>query len=242
MVHFFRTRSAKNHIKVPRPFLQRKRPLAGDFRINESPANSPKHILIVMDGMREFTTKALEWTLENLISAAGCTVTLLGVMPWLNIPLAYKTQLDVWSVISEEFGFAGDKSCEWKCDLKYLKLKAVIELCKSYGVTLRKKVVMGYPSRLLVVEQITSLHPTWVVFDRHQKNMDFYSKRIPCNLVVMNEDGQVDMIKGQPIIDSGGSTPAGDSPALLLPPPELIISDKLKGILKERSQGSHEFS
>lgn len=30
----------------------------------------------------------------------------------------------------------------------------------------QKDVLMGYPSKLLVVEKITSLHATWVVFDR----------------------------------------------------------------------------
>ena len=30
----------------------------------------------------------------------------------------------------------------------------------------QKKVVMGHPLRLLIVEQISSLHATWVVFDK----------------------------------------------------------------------------
>ena len=29
----------------------------------------------------------------------------------------------------------------------------------------QKKIVMGYPQRLLVVEQVATLCPTWVVFD-----------------------------------------------------------------------------
>lgn len=55
--------------------------------VKDSPASAdnPKHVVLVMDGMRGFTTEPLEWALENLIPT-GCTVTLLGVMPWLNIP------------------------------------------------------------------------------------------------------------------------------------------------------------
>ena len=62
-------------------------------------------------------------------------------------------------------------------------------------------------------------------------------------MVVMNENGEVDMISGRSIIDSSGemssSTP-GESPALV-PTPELIISKQLKGLIQmERSQGNHD--
>lgn len=59
-------------------------------------------------------------------------------------------------------------------------------------------------------------------------------------MVVMNENGEVDMIKGRSIIESSAemSNTPGESPALV-PTPKLIISDQLKGlILKERSQGN----
>lgn len=47
--------------------------------------NTDKHVVVVMDGMTEFTTEPLQWALDNVVTA-DCTVTLLGVMPWLNIP------------------------------------------------------------------------------------------------------------------------------------------------------------
>lgn len=50
-----------------------------------SPGNTNKHVVVVMDGMTEFTTEPLQWALDNVVTAE-CTVTLLGVMPWLNIP------------------------------------------------------------------------------------------------------------------------------------------------------------
>ncbi|KAI5327591.1 hypothetical protein L3X38_026987 [Prunus dulcis] len=199
--------------------------------------NITKHVLIVMDGMKEFTTEPLEWALENVINA-GSTVTLLGVMPWLNIPLSSKTWLDVWPVGLEELSFVKEKN-EWKSDLKYLKLQKVVDLCNKYGVFPQKKVIMGYPSRLLVVEQITTLHATWVVFDRHQKNdRKFYAGKLPCNMVMMNEEGEVDMIKGRPMIDSDSAV--GESPASLLSTPQLMICDHLKGILKKRAQDLHQ--
>ncbi|XP_048320265.2 uncharacterized protein LOC125419109 [Ziziphus jujuba] len=167
--------------------------------------DSNNHVVIVMDGMKEFSSELLEWALKNIISA-GSVITLLGVMPWLNIPLSVKTWLDVWSLELEELPFVREKN-EWKSDAKYLKLQTIVDLCRNYGVLLEKKVVMGYPSRSMIVEKVASLHATWVVFDRHQKkNSDFYAKKIQCNMVVVNEDGEFDIInKGsRQMIDNSG--------------------------------------
>lgn len=49
---------------------------------------------------------------------------------------------------------------------------------------------------------------------------------------MMNENGEADMIRAQPMINSANSTP-GESPASLIPTPQLMISDNLKEILNE---------
>ncbi|XP_031248760.1 uncharacterized protein LOC116106531 [Pistacia vera] len=220
-----------------RPFDGSERSSAGDdeIRVGESPAGSAtnigKHVVIVMDGLKDFTMEPLEWALHNIMPT-GSTVTLLGLMPWLNIPLSSKTWRDVWMLELEDLSIAKDKS-EWKSDAKYLKLQAVIDLCKKYGVLPQKEVVMGYPPRLLVVERIVSLHATWVVFDSdkyHKKNRDFYAEKIPCNMVMMNEGGDVDMIRGFRLNDD--RTP-GESPASLVPTPQLNLSQRLKVILED---------
>ena len=59
--------------------------------------------------------------------------------------------------------------------------------------------------------------------NRHQKkDREFFARRIPCNMVIMNENGEADMIRGQPMIDNGEFTP-GESPASLIPTPQLMI-------------------
>ncbi|XP_061988185.1 uncharacterized protein LOC133706657 [Rosa rugosa] len=219
--------------------LKTKRALLDDLLLQESPgsANTARHVIIVMDAMKEFNTAPLEWALEHVIKA-GSVVILLGVMPWLNIPLSSKTWLDIWPVGLEELSAVKEK-IEWKSDVKYLKLQAVVDLCKNYGVVLQKKVIMGYPSRLLVVEEIISFHAKWVVFDRHQKNdRKFYNGKLPCNMVMMNEEGEADMIKGRTMIDSdvGGSTPS------LLSTPILMISDHLKEFLNKPKRAREDRS
>lgn len=77
-----------------RPFDGSERSSAGDgddeIRVGKSPTassatNIVKHVVIVMDGLKDFTMEPLEWALNNILPT-GSTVTLLGLMPWLNIP------------------------------------------------------------------------------------------------------------------------------------------------------------
>ncbi|KAK9006175.1 hypothetical protein V6N11_035220 [Hibiscus sabdariffa] len=189
--------------------------------------NLPKHVVIVMDGLQEFTTHLLEWVLQN-ICAPGYIVTLLGFMPWLNIPLYSKTRNDVWTVEFEHLSLRNDA--------KYVKLQAVLDLCSRHRVTLQKETVMGYPLPSLIVERIISHRASWVVFDYDRylrKNREYFAKKMPCNMVMMSEEGYMDMIKGRPMIDNGDNTPS-ESPASLVPSPLVICSEPLKRILEEQ--------
>ncbi|XWS49258.1 hypothetical protein CRYUN_Cryun13aG0148500 [Craigia yunnanensis] len=197
-------------------------------------ANVPKHVVIVMDGLKEFTTELLQWVLEN-ITASGHIVTLLGFVPWLNIPLSSKTRQDVWMLEFEDLSLIKEKN-EWKNDAKYLKLQAVFDLCKKHGVVPQKQIVMGYRLPLLVVERIISLHATCVVFDSNRymrKNREFFAEKIPCNMVMTSEEGYMDMIKGRPMIVNGEHTPS-ESPASLVPTPLVIYSKPLNRIMEEQ--------
>ncbi|GMI63902.1 hypothetical protein HRI_000059500 [Hibiscus trionum] len=188
--------------------------------------NLPKHVVIVMDGLQEFTTQLLEWVLQN-ICASGHIVTLLGFMPWLNIPLSSKTRQDVWMLEFENLSVRNDA--------RYLKLQAVVELCRFHGVTLQKEIVMGYPLPSLLAERIVSHRASWVVFDNDRylrKNRAYFAKKIPCKMVMMGEEGYMDMIRGRSMIDNGDNTPC-ESPALV-PTPLVICSEPLKRILEDQ--------
>ncbi|KAE8055619.1 hypothetical protein FH972_012447 [Carpinus fangiana] len=141
-----------------RRFIKKKKSLAEDLQLRESPcssANYVKNVVVVMDGMEEFTTEPLEWTLENLV---------MPDLPRVN------------------------EKNELRSDAKYLRLQAVAELCRKYG------------------------------------NREFYANTIPCNMVMMNEEGGADMIRGHPMIDNGESTPGEFSPASSERTPKVIVS------------------
>ncbi|KAK9082698.1 hypothetical protein Scep_029169 [Stephania cephalantha] len=214
-----------NIAMMPKQIFDVKRSLAEDLLIvNESPGSitPSKHVVVVMDAMKDFSSEPLQWALDN-VTGSGYTVTLLGVMPWLNLPLSCKTWLDIWTLNLEDLPGLIERN-EWKSDLKYQK------------VVPHMKVAMGYPLRLVVLEQTTSLSATWVVFDKHhRRNREFYAKRIPCNVVMMNNEGEVEMIKVRPMIDNGEMM-ATESPATLPIVPKVIISEKLKELLRPKEQ------
>ncbi|KAI5602003.1 hypothetical protein POPTR_001G141900v4 [Populus trichocarpa] len=182
-------------------------------------ASTTTQVVLVMDGLKEFTIKSLKWVLENISASGGINVTLLGAMPWLNIPLSAKTWQGIWAVGFEELAMAKEQGDEWKSDSKYVKLQAILDLCKRFGVNVpQKEVVMGYPLKLMVVEKLKSLNASWVVFDRHQRrDMEFIADKFPCNMVMINENDEPVIIKMQPL--TSGEFTSGGSPASFLPSP-----------------------
>ncbi|TKY70016.1 proline-rich receptor protein kinase PERK3 [Spatholobus suberectus] len=204
--------TALDHVKLLSGLLSEHWSLASDLPDLDfsSPGNN-KHVVLVMDGMTEFTTDTLQWALDNVVTA-GCIVTLLGVMPWLNIPREFflKTRNAFWTEELEDAA-SGERR------------RMGAEMMSS--VVPQKKIVMGYPLRLLVVEQVATLCPTWVVFDgSHKRNKDFYAQKIPCNIFMMNDDGRVDMIKNRQMIHNGESI----SRELALSTSQMTVSDESK--------------
>ncbi|RVW50003.1 hypothetical protein CK203_082288 [Vitis vinifera] len=202
-----------NHPTMTGLLPNKKRTLAHDPLSLESPG-STKHVVIVMDALKEFTTEILEWVLENIFEAGG-TVTLLGVTPWPNIP---SWGLGLEHIQRSQIFYPKDGLMATSAiDKKPINDLAVPQI----------KVAMGYPVRSVVIKQIISLHATWVVFDRnHQKYREFYASKVPCNMVVMNDEGGFDMIKGRAMINDG-DTP-GESPLSLAPTPKVVLSEQLK--------------
>lgn len=74
--------------KTPRTFSNNKRSLAQACMFQNSPGSYdlPKNAIIVMDGLKYPSMELLQWVLRNVASDGTWTITLLEVMPWLNIP------------------------------------------------------------------------------------------------------------------------------------------------------------
>ncbi|XP_012841299.1 PREDICTED: uncharacterized protein LOC105961613 [Erythranthe guttata] len=141
---------------------------------------------------------------------------------------------------------------EFKNDPKYQKIQRLIQLCRKYGVVPDIVTEMGHPIRLLVVEQISSLHATLVVFDRHhdKKHIEYYAEKITCDMVVMNDNGDVDLIKKRKLDTNNNHTPLAEEAeeekeedcSSTLPPScsKSIISEHIKKYLKSKTRGNNK--
>ncbi|KAJ6873708.1 hypothetical protein NC651_032529 [Populus alba x Populus x berolinensis] len=213
------------------------------------PRGSPSsiHVVIVMDALRGFSWEPLLWALDH-VTGTGYTITLLGVMTWIPLPfrlqinsafrlcwlVSLKTWLDVWTFDLGDWSALKGRG-EWKNDQKSQKIRGIIQLCDQKGVVPCMEVAMGHPLKLVVLEQTTSLHATFVVIDRHlKKNRAFYSDRLPSNAVIMNSDGGVDMLKIRST-DLSCSAPEQSPATSNIPlPPQIIISEELSVLLRSR--------
>ena len=76
-------------------------------------------------------------------------------------------------------------------------------------------------------------------FDRHQrKNKAFFAERLPSSVVMMNNNGGVDMIKIQSAISNQLDISPGESPATL-PPTKVMVSEQLSELLNHNGSSSY---
>ncbi|CAN0898677.1 hypothetical protein LINGRAHAP2_LOCUS19849 [Linum grandiflorum] len=212
-------------MREARPVRSRPRsnPIAEVLIPRESPGSTGKHVVIVMDAMKEFSTEPLQWALDFVVEV-GWSVTLLGVMPWVPFPFSCNIRLDVWRHVLEDM--QGQKgTSEWINDPKHQKIQKMVEACEQKRVVPCMKVAMGHPLKLVVLEQITSIHATFVVLE---------------SAVMMNRHGGVDVIKlkarGDGELDSTAvDVFPGESPATVAPTPEVILSEELLGRLRRQT-------
>eukprot|EP01018_Ginkgo_biloba_P025445 Gb_15428 [translate_table: standard] len=219
----------------------------------DSPYNrTKKSVVVVMDAFRDFSSSALEWALAH-VTQSGDSLTLLGVLPWLNmlrpgilsIVVPNCEIVPVITFLVAEHCFCSDKAFavwadilifsdrdlksmkkepEWMSD-KYQKIREFTELCEKYGVLPQVKIAMGYPLRLVVLDKAASLRAAWIVLDRHLKrDRGFYMKRMPCNLVLMMNNGEADILRTQSLFLSNCSIDPDQSPAPCSLVPQVIIA------------------
>ncbi|XP_019161892.1 PREDICTED: uncharacterized protein LOC109158437 [Ipomoea nil] len=186
----------------------------------------PKNVIIFMEALEKFTLEPLEWVLKNVVMKPCCTLSIIGIYPFLTFLESAKTSSEIWSVNCEDL-----QQGERRSDPKHLKVQFLMDLCQSYGVSCEIRTEMCHPVRSRIMEIITSLQATLVVFDKHhdRKNIEYYAEKVPYSIIIMNENGEVDMIKGRSQIDPIST--AEESPHSLPPTPRVKISRKWKKVL-----------
>ncbi|KAL8238898.1 hypothetical protein R6Q59_015465 [Mikania micrantha] len=223
-------RRCQNHHHKQPTLNQHRKCLGYDFGPRESHEQyKRKHVVIVMDAIKEFSVETLEWVLKNIALDTCCKITLLGVKPWLTFVFSCKTETDIWTMNIKDL-LNMRNTDEWKNDIRGQKAQELVNLCLKYGVTPQIESGQGFPKRLLVLERIASAYAKWVVFDKHhnKKHIEYVAKKVPCNILVMNSNGEADMIKGHSTnFESNDESPMIFSTSTI-PTPKLMLSDEFK--------------
>ncbi|KAJ9536954.1 hypothetical protein OSB04_029687 [Centaurea solstitialis] len=181
-----------------------------------------KHVVIVMDGTKEFSVETLEWVLKNIALEACCTITLLGVKPWLTFVFSCKADTDIWTMNIEDLLNRKDTE-EWKNDPRSQKAQALVDLCLKYGV-------------MIQLHNFSYIDFVNLIYRHHnKKHIEYVAKKVPCNILVMNNNGEADMIRGRSTTFESND----DSPSLFssstIPTPKLILSHQYKRMLNHTS-------
>ncbi|KAJ6943011.1 hypothetical protein NC652_008721 [Populus alba x Populus x berolinensis] len=132
-------------------------------------ASTTTQVVLVMDGPKEFTIKPFQWALEN-ISASG------GI----------KARCSSRGI--EELAVAKVQGDEWKSYSKYVKLQAMIDLCKKIGVVTQK-------------EDRVSLE----IGRKTYKPSCNTGEKVPCNMAMIDESGEPVIIRTQPPTSRGNT-------------------------------------
>ncbi|XP_035838432.1 uncharacterized protein LOC118485976 [Helianthus annuus] len=188
-----------------------------------------------MDATKEFSVETLKWVLENIELDSSCTITLLGIKPWLTFVFSCKTETDIWKMSMEDLLNMRDTD-EWRNDIRYQKAQELVNLCLKYKVTPHIESGQGFPKHLLVLERIASAYATWVVFDRHhnKKDIECIAKKVPCNVLAMNNNGEAELIDGYSTFESNDESPMIFTTSTI-PTPQLMLSDEYKRKLRVTS-------
>lgn len=109
----------------------------GKIPYDDHPDDSNNHVVIVMDGMKEFSSESLEWALKNVISA-GSVITLLGVMPWLNIPCEYLLKIKYKKYDSQQYCIRARRFSSYKFKSQQLYLKIIYIYIKRLKINLKR--------------------------------------------------------------------------------------------------------
>ncbi|XP_047976149.1 serine/threonine-protein kinase CDG1-like isoform X2 [Salvia hispanica] len=81
-------------------------------------------------------------------------------------------------------------------DLYVNMLQKSAEECEAEGVDIEVKVTAGTPMRKVVMQEVATSEPTWVILDRHlRRDLRFYQRHIPCKVALILDNSSVEVLR-----------------------------------------------
>ncbi|XP_024032683.1 serine/threonine-protein kinase CDG1 [Morus notabilis] len=203
----------------------------------------PSQVLIVYDATKERSDGELKRTVDNVrfrgnILRSGDTLVVIGILHTLHHPMGYPMKLYSENFMTSDR--ATEKEVSKKLDAYVKMLLESAEICKNEGVmscvfsynqiSIEVKIIAGYPSKHVILQEVTSRNASWVLLDRHLRK-EIQTTVIPCKF---------SFIQGDLTLEAGKFEFTGDPHAVLTEHKNFISLSKQVPVSISRRRGSKE--
>ncbi|GLJ08280.1 hypothetical protein SUGI_0085530 [Cryptomeria japonica] len=183
-----------------------------------------KTVVVAMSALNKMDFSTLKWALHHVVQP-GDTIALVGAHPWQSI---MDKDISVWADLwaFNEKDLKKIRLDEDWVHGKYPDTIQFMNLCREYGAKPQVLLAIGC-KKLTLLDKIINLRAAWVVFDRSlKKRADYYKKRIPCNIALVMDGNEVNILRTRCLFSNSFSmdppqcpTPGSFIPEIIIPSP-----------------------
>ncbi|PQQ00624.1 hypothetical protein Pyn_34815 [Prunus yedoensis var. nudiflora] len=192
--------------------------------------STPSLVVIAYDATKDHSLHELRLTVNGVrkggdILSRGDTIIFLGVLDKVLHPLGYQAKPCLDSIGTSIR--AVKEAVREKVDGYVNMLLRSAQQCEDQRVSIKVKVIAGFPVKQVILQELMACNAAWVVLDRHLKRyLEFYLMHIPCKIAVIEDSLTVEVVRAHQIEDTDTVDTNG-----FMPCPSLFRYSTAKGAL-----------
>ncbi|KAL0360307.1 UNVERIFIED_CONTAM: Inactive protein kinase SELMODRAFT [Sesamum radiatum] len=154
----------------------------------------PSRILIVCDATKDRSPHEFRHTIHNIrmwggIVNPGDTITVFGVLHRILHPMGYQMGVTPDYVLGTTHIRAMEEEVSKRVDMYVGMLQYSAEECEEQGVDIKVKIMAGTPIRKVIVQEVATSNPAWVILDRYlRREFRYYLKHISCKVALVQDN------------------------------------------------------
>ncbi|XP_072998496.1 probable serine/threonine-protein kinase PBL23 isoform X2 [Typha latifolia] len=164
----------------------------------QSPLPPPHVVVVAYDATRDYNEHELRLTVNSIlmrgdILRGGDSLRVLGVLHTVSNPMGYQTKACTDSFAGTSSRYLEEEVLK-KVDLYESRLRDSAGKCNEVNINV--KITAGTPTKFVILQEVISSKPSWVILDRHlRRDVKFYLKHIPCKIAIIEDSLSVRMLK-----------------------------------------------
>ncbi|KAL0351558.1 UNVERIFIED_CONTAM: Proline-rich receptor-like protein kinase PERK13 [Sesamum calycinum] len=161
----------------------------------------PSRILVVCDATKDRSPHEFRHTIHNIrmqggIVHPGDTITVFGVLHRILHPMGYQMGVTPDYVLGTTHIRAMEEEVSKRVDMYVGMLQYSAEECEEEGVDIKVKIMAGTPIRKVIVQEVATSDPAWVILDRHlRRESRYYLKHISCKVALVQDNLSLEILR-----------------------------------------------